>query len=165
MRKFSLFVVTAILVLTGCKPKEVSKSEKMEAAALSSEASFALQVREYARAEELMQRAVKLNPEDNELWLQLGVSQVRLNKRSDAKKAYKKALSLQESVAKKNSKDTEFVIRQIHTLVLLGQPDDARKLMEKAGRDFPNDNQIQAFISGKILDKIIAEPGVKEISL
>ena len=75
-RLLILLSCAAVLFAAGCskKPKEVPAAVKAEAASLASEAQFAMQIREYARAEELFQRALKLREDVPEFWVSLGMS-------------------------------------------------------------------------------------------
>src|SRR5262245_55557412 len=90
------FFAAAILVLGGgCKPraKEVAPTQLKEAAGLVSEAKFAMSVRDPARAETALARAVELVPTAGDYWLELGRCRVKLGNRGAAKDAYKSALA------------------------------------------------------------------------
>ena len=166
MRKISFIVFSALFAIAGCrdKPKEVPKAALLESAHLASEAAFAVQVREYARAEGLLAKAVEINSEDAELWMQLGVARRRLDNRDGARQAYGKALSLREAAYKREPKP-ELLVQQIEALVLLGKTDEARALLEKAQKKHGNDPQIKEFVAGKYIDQMLADPQFAQLKL
>jgi hypothetical protein len=48
---------------------------------------------------------------------------------------------------------------------VLGRVGDARALVEKLGRQFPNHPRVRAFVGGKQLDQLLADPKFKEAAL
>ena len=156
----------------GCKDKpkaqakeEVSKIARAEAANLSSEADFALQLKDYARAEKTLARAVELDPQILIYWLDLGISRRKLGNVNGARAAYQKALNICEDQNRKNAKDPNVILAQIRVLVMMNKVDDARKLLEKARNDLPNDRDIQSFWKSKVLDQMLADPQLKPFIL
>jgi len=157
-----------LLMLLGCgggRKKEVSELQRKEAAHLASEAKFALTVRQYERAEEALAKAVKLDPTEGTLWINLGAARMKLGKRDAAKEAYRGALSAYEALAKEQKTEAEPWLRQAYVLALLGREKDGRTLLEKAAKQFPADRTVKAFIEGKQFDRMMAEPGFKEMAL
>lgn len=159
-------VLLASLSLLGCGggKKQVSELQRKEAAHLASEAKFALTVRQYDRAEEALAKAVKLDPTEGTLWINLGAARMKQGKRDAAKDAYRGALSAYEALAKEKS-DAEPWLRQAYVLALLGREKDGRALLEKAAKQFPTDRSVKAFIEGKQFDRMVADPGFKEMAL
>lgn len=165
-----IIVVTAMalgLLAVGCsrKPKEIPSAVLNEAAQNASEAEFALQVREYARAESLLAHAVELNPGEAAYWVQLGGARKKLGNTSGARKAYERARDLFDQAYRKNKDNPALAFAELHTLVLLGKPDDARKLLNELQKARPDDIQVKAFVEQRMLDQLLASPAVKELAL
>lgn len=130
------------LVAVGCskKSKEVPAAVKAEAETLLSEAQFAMQIREFSRAEELIERAIKLRDDMPEYWVSLGMARRKQDDTGGARKAYKKALGLH--VARyKADKTPEELAQQAFVLALLGQREEALKILEQGLKEFP-DSQV-----------------------
>lgn len=130
----------AVLFVGGCskgKPKEVPESVKHEAAVLVSEAQFAMQIREYARAEELVRRALKLREDMPEYWVSLGMALRKKDDKAGARKAYEKALDLHAD-RYEAEKTPEGLSQQAFVLALLGRTDEALKLLQKGLKEYPD---------------------------
>jgi tetratricopeptide (TPR) repeat protein len=168
MNKLTLCALAAaLLVAGGCKdkPKEVPAAARAQAATNSSEAEFALQVREFARAEKLLEEATQLDPEAANYWMQLGAVKKRQNKTSEARKAYERARELVQADYKRDNKSPAPLFAEIEICVLLGKPDEARKVLERAKRDHKDDPDVKAFVAGKVLEQMIESPQVKAVGL
>lgn len=168
MKLFSLFaVVAALLLAVGCKPKpkEIPARQRTEAAYAASEAQFAMNLRDYARAEPLFEKAAKLSPDTGDYWLSLGVTRRRQNNKSGAKAAYEKALEAFRDAAKLEPKNADAVLQQVYVLALLGRVDDARKTLDKALKAEPSNRTLRAFADGHQLDNILADRSYKELAL
>jgi len=168
MRTFSpLVFVALILALGACKPKdvEVSSVARSQAAASAAEAQTHTLLRDYAAAEQSLARAVELDPEVAVYWSNLGMNRVLLGDKSGAKKAYKRELEICEKAAKKDPKDVDLQLGQLRPLVLLGRADDARKVLEKIGRDNPDNFGLKQLIESKPIDGMIANPKIQEAML
>ena len=168
MKFISLVLVAAALVLgAGCgrKAKDITELERKQAANLASEAQFAITLRDYARAEPLFAQAAELCPDDGQYWVNLGVARVRLGNKSGAKSAYEKALAAYRDAAKEEPEASDPVLQEIYVLTLLGRPEDARKRLDRLVNDRPNDRAVRAFSQDKQLDRILADPTFKEITL
>lgn len=138
-RLLILLSCAVVLFVTGCskKPKEVPAAVKAEAASLASEAQFAMQIREYGRAEELFQRALKLRDDVPEFWVSLGMARRKQDNVDGARKAYKEALALHTDLYKADHQP-EQLAQQAFVLALLGKTDDAIKLLDKGLKDHPD---------------------------
>ena len=170
MTKGVLTIATAAALLlgAGCKPraKEITSSQRKEAASLASEAQFALSVRDVARAEATYAQAAALCPDWGDYWLELGRCRVKLGNRGTAKDAYKSALAAYEFDATRNAASrVPAVFRQIYVLALLGRADDARALLAKTQKDLPDNRELRGFAEAKQLDQLLASPAFKEIAL
>lgn len=163
MKTLSVVVSAALLLSAGCSKKqaEVSSAAQKEAAMLMSEAQFAMQVREYARAQELVERAVKLNPTLPEYWVSLGITRRRQDDRDGARKAYKQALELHEE-RYKAIKTPQEVVQQAYVLGLLGRTDDAMKLLEKGVKEFPESTELKRVADPRGLLRTFQSPEFKE---
>lgn len=157
-------VLAAGVVLSGCRAKEITKLERDEAANVVSEAEFALTMKDWPRAEGLYAKAAALTPDQGETWVRLGVVRVRMNNPGGAKDAYKSALSAFEDDYKLHPERTGSVIREATVLVILGRVDEARSVVDKAYAKSPDDRRLRSFVEMKGVDKIIADPGLKEIT-
>lgn len=137
---FSLACGSALL-FAGCskqlKEEEIPKVVKAEAAALVSEAQFAMEIREYSRAEELMGRALKLREDRPEYWVTLGMVRRKQDNKDGARKAYEKALEMHVK-RYKEKKDPAEVAHQAFVLGLLGRVDDALKTLKEGLRNHPD---------------------------
>lgn len=151
---------------SGCgKPrKEISERDRKEAAMLASEAQFAINLREWARAESLLDRTVRLAP-NADTWVALGSARVRLGNKSGAKSAYQQALRAFEDEAAVEEKRVEPWLGQITVLALLGKADASRALVAKAARRFPNDARLKSLVDPKQFEAMLADPGFRENAL
>lgn len=163
----SALAVVIALVAAGCKPKvkEITSLQRKEAATLVSEAQFALQLKDLPRAEGLLVKAVALCPDNGRYWTDLGSMQARQAKKDAARKSYESALAAYEAEAKANPKDVKPVMMQIYTQALLGRVDDARATLVRAQKNFPEERAVRAYVEGKQIDKMVADPRFKEIAL
>ena len=164
----------AVLVLcgaSGCRPaaKETTSLQRKEAATLDSEAQFALQLKDLARAEGLMVKVAALCPDTGKYWVDLGSIRVRLGKKAAARTAYEAALQAYEEAAA-NAKagaapDPGPWLQQVYALALLGRVNDARSVLAKAQKKFPGSRAVQSFAEGKQIDQMLADPSFKLIAL
>jgi len=166
-RLFPALSLATALLLAGCgkKPVEVTRQMETEVANLLSEADFATQLRDYARAEPLLAKAVTIIPDAGENWILLGVARKRLNNAAGARSAYREALAAFERSYKADPKRTDQILQQVYVHALLGQVDKARSLLEKAAKDHPTDRDIQEFVGAKAIDQMLADPNFKAVAL
>jgi Flp pilus assembly protein TadD len=157
-------VLAAAVVLAGCRAKEISSIDRKEAANVVSEAEFAVTLKDWSRAEGLYAKAAGLCPDQGETWIGLGVVRMRLHNPSGARDAYKSALSAYGEDIKRDPANTVPVIRSASVLVLLGRTDEARSMVDKAFAQHPDDWRLKNFVEMKGVDKIAANPGLKEVS-
>lgn len=162
-----LFVLLLSLILSACKPRpmDIPPVKRKEAATLASEADFALTLRDWARAEPLLEKATKLCPDTGVYWLNLGVARKRLGNNSGAKSAYEKALDAYRDHAALEPTRPEPVLQEIYVLALLGRADDARKAQDKAQKKLPDDRAVKMFVEDRRLEQILADPGFKDLAL
>ena len=154
-----------LLFVFGCSPrKETTERDRKEAAFLVSEAQFAMTVKEWARAEGLLDRAVKLAPQ-GDYYLSLGAVRMQLKNRAGAKKAYELALDAFRQDSARNNKSPEPWIRQVFVLGLLGRKGETKSLLEKATKAFPNDPKLRALADPKELERMFATQSFKEMAL
>jgi tetratricopeptide (TPR) repeat protein len=157
-------VLAAAIALAGCRAKEISSTDRKEAANVLSEAEFAVTLKDWPRAEGLYAKAAALCPDQGESWVALGVVRMRMHNPGGAKDAYKSALSAYSDDIKRDPANTFSVIRSASVLVILGRLDDARSLIDRAYAKYPDDRRLKDFVELKALDKIAADPGLKEVS-
>ena len=172
--KTRVFFTLAVVVLggtPGCSPKakEITSLQRKDAATLESEAQFALQLKDLARAEGLLVKAAELCPDTGKYWVDLGSIRVRLGKKDAARTAYLGALKAYEGAAA-NAKagaapDPGPWLQQVYVLALLGRGDDARRVLAQAQKKFPESRAVRSFVEGKQIDKMIADPSFKLIAL
>lgn len=167
MKLFALVLVAMPLLLTGCKPKpmNIPAVQRKEAATLVSEAQFAMTMRDFARAEPLLERAAKLCPDIGDYWLNLGAARRRLGNKSSAKSAFESALKAFEDSYRLAPKESDTAIKQVYVLALLGRGDEARRRLEKMQKAAPEDRAIRAFVEGNELDQLLKDPSFKEVAL
>jgi Flp pilus assembly protein TadD len=164
----ALFLLAAALVLTGAacgkpKAKEITSLQRKEAAALVSEAAFAVQVKDLARAEGLYAKATTICPDDAKYWVDLGALRVRMGNKSGARDAYKAALGVYEGV--KGEEEPQALMQQVYVLALLGREKDARAVLATAQKKYPDKRAVRGFTDGGQFEKMIADPRFKEIAL
>jgi tetratricopeptide (TPR) repeat protein len=157
-------VLAGALLLAGCARKQISALDRDQAANMASEAEFAATVKEWPRAEGLYTQAAKLCPDFGDYWLALGIARMHLGDRSGARDAYKSAASAYEAAYKADPTDSRPVGQRAYALVVLGRQDDARSAARKALKDHPDDAFLRDLVDGGRLERVIADPGLKEIS-
>jgi tetratricopeptide (TPR) repeat protein len=161
-------IVAAALLLAGCGPKsgKITATQRQEAAALVSEAQFALSVRDPARAESLLAKAAALCPDTGDYWLNLGRVRVRAGNRAGAKSAYQSAIEAYAYDAAANPRMySTAVLRQIYALALLGRLDDARALLAKARKHRPEDRDLRTFAETRELESLVTTAAFKEAAI
>jgi len=131
---------------------------------LASEAQFAINVRDWARAEGLLAKTVTLVP-DADYWIALGSSRVRIGNKAGAKEAYQKALRAFEDEAAVDEKRVEPWLGQITVLALLGRTADSRAAVTKAVKRFPNDSRLKDLVDPKQFEAMLNDPGFRENAL
>jgi len=176
MKRSILFAVAAVgLLLGACKdkpknkadpgqPKPVAKLVEAEAANLASDALFAIQVRDFARAEASLARAVKLRNDIPDWWVSLGSARKRQGKNSDARAAYKEALSLFED-RYDATKDPQDLQQQLIILVLLGKEGEARKLLDQSCQKRPDELLFKQLKEGQVIDQMLRDPIIQQMKL
>lgn len=162
-----VLAVAALMLAGGCKPKpmDIPAIQRKEAANLVSEAQFAVTLRDYVRAEPLFEKAAKMCPDEGDYWINLGIVRRRQGNTSGAKDAYEKARSAFSDAAAINDQESEPLLQEVYALALLGRAEDARKALAKARDKLPDDRAIRLFAEGNQLDRMLADPGFKEIAL
>lgn len=157
-------VLAAVVVLAGCRARQITKLERDEAANVTSEAEFAVTMKDWSRAEGLYAKAAELCPDQGETWVRLGVVRVRLHNSDGARGAYKSAIAAFKDDFKRDPANTASVIRCASVLVILGRVDEARSLVDKAYAKNPDDRRLRDFVQMKGVDRIVADPGLKAVS-
>lgn len=167
--KLALGVIVLAVAVSGCKgkekAKEVSGSNRAQAEQNFSEAEFAIQIRDHARAEALLARAVELVPEDPNYWLHLGGARKRLGEIEGARKAYKKAQDLVHAAYERDKTAPDPLFAEMEILILLGKPEDARRVYDQAARDHKDDPGMKRFVENRMFDTLLTAPGLKELAL
>jgi hypothetical protein len=112
-------------------------------------------------------KAADLVPDNGSLLTSLGSMRVRLGNKGAAKEAYLKALKAHEAEAEadKTKSDVEPWLKQVYVLALLGRAGEGRTLLEKIAKRFPGNREVRAFIEGKQLDQMLADPVFKQMAL
>ena len=163
-----LAAASALLSGAGCgkvDPKDAELRRK-QAEHLLAEADFAVNLREWTRAEGLLLKATEVAPDEAEIWVSLGAARVLRGDKAQARTAYEQALSLYASAAsEKSGAPAEPWLRQVHILALLGREKDARVLLEKAGRRLDGNREVKAFTDGRELDRLLADPAFAKVRL
>jgi tetratricopeptide (TPR) repeat protein len=157
-------VLAAALSLAGCARKEISAIDRAQAANIASEAEFAATVKEWSRAEGLYAQAAKLCPDTGDIWLALGIARMHLADPSGARAAYKSAVAAYKAAFEADPTNSQAVGQRAYALVVLGRPDEARSVVQKALKDHPDDRFLRDLVDGGQLERVIADPALKEIS-
>ena len=167
MNRLLLVIVCSFAALfAGCsrKAKEISESAKAEAATFANEAQFAMTIREFSRAEELFQRAVKIHEDKPEYWVALGMARRKQENKDGARKAYKEALSIHVARYKEEKKPEELA-QQAFVTALLGKTDDALKLLEKGLQDHPDSALLKKMADPRGLPRTFKSEDFKNLSV
>ena len=157
-------LAAAVLALCACHHREPTKTEREQAANLSSEADFAVTVREWSRAEGLYAKAAALCPDSGDYWVSLGIVRMRLNDHGGARSAYKEAVSAYSGEFGRNPANAQNAIREAYVLVVLGRVDEARSVLDKARAKSPGDRVLRNFFENHGLDKMVSDPALKGLS-
>lgn len=167
MKRLSSWLMLGLVcfLALGCAKKKATPLERKQAANMVSEAQFAITVREYDRAEDLLAKATSLDPDMGIYWLRLGTTRIKRGNKSGARDAYKHALTAFQDEARQKKTDAEPALQQVYVLALLGRVDDARKLQEELVTRYPNEREVKAFVEEKRLDQVIADPQFKQAAL
>lgn len=164
MRSRLALAAAAMLLLSGCRAKEISKEQRDQALLDASDADFAVTIHDYQRAEGMFAKAVELCPDEGDVWMKLGVVRVRLKNPDGAREAYKSALKAFKDGYKATPSDSSLVLRRAYVLVILGRGDEARSVVSDAGAKAPDDRRLQEFIQANGVDKMLADPAIKQLS-
>lgn len=164
------FALAAFLaaVLGGCgkpQPKDVPPLARKEAASLASEAVFAAQIRDDARAETLLAKATELDPEQTDTWLELGYARKRQKNDNGARKAYREALAAAERAYNGDAENVSALLDQVFVYALLGDLDAGRELAAKAIKAHPENRALKNFSETQALDRLLADPLFKRHAL
>lgn len=167
-RHARLLVVLGIAGLAGCgeNPAEQARRAR-EAELLAAEAAFAINLRDWPRAEQTLARATELDPGRADLWLSLGSTRVRSGRTAEAREAYLKALRGFERAADAAAAKADPVptLEQIRVLALLGRMPEARSLADELPRRFAGQPRVRAFTEAGGVEKLAADPAFREIAL
>ena len=161
-------ILAAAFTLSGCGGGDRKGAElrRKEADHLVAEADFAVNLREWTRAEGLLVKAAELVPDDGEIWIGLGSARALRGDKAQARAAYEKALSVYSGAAsEKAGAPAEPWLRQVYVLVLLGREKDARSLLEKAGRRLDGNREVKDFIANRGVDALLADPALRKVRL
>src|SRR4051812_49381726 len=142
-----LLTVFALAGLLGCQPKakEITDSQRKEAANHVSEAEFALTLRDYARAEPLYTKATELCPDNAQYFVNLGAVRKQLGKTREAKSAYESALKVQQQAYARDPKNGGLVLEQVYLLAVLGRTEEARAALKKGQAVHTDDQKVRGF--------------------
>ncbi len=157
-------LVAAALLAPGCRHREITKLEREQSASLVSEAQFAMTLRDWARAEGLLAQAAGLCPDSGDTWTNLGMARAHLHNAGGARSAYKSALDAYADALDHDPADGTIVVRRATVLVLLGRADDARSYLAKQAASHPDDARLRAFVDGKAVDRMLADPSLKDVT-
>lgn len=163
-----LLLALGVAGLAGCAESPAEQSRRArEAELLATEAAFAINLRDWRRAEQTLVRATELDPRRADLWLSLGSTRVRAGRKTEAREAYLKALRYFEQAgdAAAAKSDPGPSLEQIRTLVLLGRIPEARSLGAELPRRFPAHPRVRAFSDSGGVDQLVQDPAFREIAL
>jgi len=167
--RLTLWLAAGALVLCasacGRGGKDISEVQRKEAALLVSEAEFAITLRDWARAEAALGKAVDLCPDTGPYWVSLGSVRMRLSNRDGARAAYRSALKAYQDEADADEEDVEPWVQQAYVLALLGRVDEGRALLAKTTKRFPENRALRSFVEGKQFEGMLADPKFKEMAL
>lgn len=163
-RLLSLVLVSTVL-LAGCGRKaEITPLQRKQAAALVSEAEFALTIRDFARAEKLLVEATELVSDNGSYWVMLG-NLAKHNSHLDvAKQAYTAGAKAFAAAYKAEPTSGKLLMRQMYCEALLGHHDQAKKVLKEARAKHLAEPEIKAF-DDAAYDRMLANPNFNELAL
>jgi tetratricopeptide (TPR) repeat protein len=167
MTRFALVILLILTcTITACSKKapEITSLQRKEAANLVSEAQFAVALRDRARAEELLTKAVALCPDEGSYWLDLGSIRRGLENKDGARQAYAAAAKAYAAAYKADRKQLQPLLQQIYVEALLGNTKAAQKLRKQAVSDHP-DNPAAKKLTPEWFDAMLADPNFKALAL
>jgi tetratricopeptide (TPR) repeat protein len=150
------------LAACGAKKKELSQLEQAQINNHYETARRELFIKNYAAAEQALAAIVKIDDSRAPVWLDLGVLRARLQKKSEARDAYKKALSTSEAIFAKEPQNQVMLITRLQSLILLGRTLDARDVMTKVARQNPGNAAYQELEKQKVVDVLLADPQIRD---
>lgn len=156
--------VLSLCLFTACggKKKEITQLEQLQMNSYYETAKREIFIKNYAAAEKALVEITKIDDTNYSVWRDIGMLRVRLNKNSDARDAYKKALSASEAAFKKDVNDQGAFITRLQTLIFLGRAQDARDVLAKAAKDNPTIAAYQELNKQKAVDKLLDDPQIKD---
>lgn len=159
-----LLALAALAGGCGSKEKPITDLERKKAGHLAAEANFAINLRDWGRAEKLLAEAVQNNPESGAYWVSLGAMRVRLGNKAGAKEAYQSGLKAYQKEAERDlaKKDPQPWLMQVQVLALLGRTSEAKTLIEKTVKRFPDNRSVRVFVEEKHFEKMMADPVFKQ---
>lgn len=164
MKRIALCFFVIVAVLAGCGKPKVTPLQRKQAANLASEAHFATNLHDWARAEKLYAQATEITPDDGDLWLQLGIVRRQQNNSGGAKKAYQEAADAYATAYEERPDDPGLLLQQAYALGLLGRRDDAKKVLAKARKNHPNSADVRN-ITDEAFERMMDAPQTKTIAL
>jgi len=102
-------------------------------------AQFAVSIREYRRAEDLLVKATTLCPDAVEYWMALGEARRGSGQQGPAEKAYGRALDLYRAMARSDPAAPEPRLFRNFVLARMGHADEARAAQARTEKQFPTD--------------------------
>jgi Flp pilus assembly protein TadD len=163
MRARLALATAAVLALAGCRAKEISKEQREQAHLDASDAEFAVTIHDLSRAEGMFAKAAELCPDEGDTWMKLGIVRMQLKNPDGARQAYKSAVGAFKDAQKADPSDSTAILKRAYVLVLLGRSDEARSVVADAAAKAPDDHRLQQFIEMKAVDKMLADPAVKQL--
>ena len=157
-----------LLGSAGCAKSDPRETElrRKQAEHLVAEADFAVNLREWTRAEGLLLKAAELTPENGEIWISIGATRVLRGDKAQARSAYERALSaFADAASEKSGASADLWLRQVHVLALLGREKDARGLLEKASRRLQDNREVKAYLDHREIDRLLGDPAFARLRL
>ncbi|HEY1764924.1 MAG TPA: tetratricopeptide repeat protein [Opitutaceae bacterium] len=161
MRARLALALVAAFAFGACGRPKITETQRREALLDASEATFAVEIKDWKRAADNFAKAADLSPDTGDYWMKLGLMRIRLGDRPAARAAYKQAFDAYKDAFEHKPADTSPVISQAYILVLLGQTDQAREVLTKGAARRPDDPRLKIFIERHGLENMIADPNTK----
>ncbi|MFI5356567.1 MAG: hypothetical protein ACHQ4G_04455 [Opitutales bacterium] len=159
MKRLVLSLLAALgLIGAGCSRKrEITTLQRQQAAALITEAQFALTIRDLPRAEGLFRQAAETCPDTGAYWINLGSVCRKLGQTAEVKQAYGRAVDAFASAFAANGRDVGPLLDEMYACALLGRMDDARALLKNARAKFATDPRMRG-VDDQTLDRMLGDP-------
>ncbi len=166
-----ILAVFLCVALVGCKDKpktpvpSTPKAVAAEVGRIISEAEFAVQMKDFARAETLMNQAIALEKDDARHYMRLAYVAIQQANKTNARAAYEKALKCYIQESKGDGGNPAIILDIINVHLLLRQPAEAQKVLDAAVKQFPKVEDFKIMQKENAIQQMMKDPEIQSLSV